>query len=94
MSGFRWTGRSPKSCTKSTKPSADTRRGELGGLAGPLPGQAQVVDESACETQLGVGATINHVQRSACSGVHSDGAVQPNVFFANRKVCSRSKRCR
>ncbi len=34
------------------------------------------------------------VHRSACSGVQIEGVTQPRVFFANRKECSMSKRCR
>src|SRR5664280_157617 len=34
--------------------------------------------------------STSEVQRSACSGVHTDGVVQPSVPFTNRKVCSMS----
>ena len=41
-----------------------------------------------------IAAMMSQVQRSACSGVPSDGVVQRRVFLANRKVCSMSKRRR
>ena len=51
-----------------------------------------VVHEGAGEAELGVAGSTSQVHGSACSGVRTDGLVQPRVFLTNRKVCSMSKR--
>ncbi len=52
---FRWTGRRADGGAKSTKPPADPRRGESGGVTRAFPGQAVVGNETAGQPQLGVG---------------------------------------
>lgn len=51
--GFWWVGGAAEVCAKSSKPSADAGGGELGGVKGAFPGQAQVVDVTAGEAELG-----------------------------------------
>ena len=48
-------GGSAEECTQSPKPSPDPDGGQLVGVGSSFPGQAEVVDEAACEAQLRVG---------------------------------------
>ena len=50
--GFRRTGWCAQGWAESSKPSADARGGEFGGVAGSFPGQAVVVDEPAGQAGL------------------------------------------
>jgi hypothetical protein len=54
--GFRRTGGCAEVRAKSTKSSSDASRGEFAGIARSFPGQSHVLDETAGQTQLRVGA--------------------------------------
>src|SRR5450759_5389019 len=54
-SGFWWTGWGAQCWAESAKPSPDAGGGESAGFVSSFPWEAEVVNEVACEAELGVG---------------------------------------